>query len=238
MKRASPSFTKAFVERVNLCLIGAPGSGKGSYGRFLSERLQVPLVTVSSVLKEVRPDLDLSSGALVDCQVVSDSLEQYLSHSGKAGYILDGFPRTRQQLDFMQHHWRDEMQVHAAIMLDVPDQVCETKLLGRRICSKCGGNFNVNAVHTGKWNLPASLPDQCEHGDCDPDELWKKRDDDTHEIIQERLKVHHSHMDPIQQYFNNDNNLFRYRPYNGYDDVPAMLDALDDWLNKFYRRSS
>jgi adenylate kinase len=226
--------SNSLFNRVNLCFIGAPGSGKGSYGKSFAERLAVPLITVSSVLREVRPDLDLHSGELVDCKVVSDSLEQYLRDKNR-GYILDGFPRTRQQLDFMQSHWSEEMQVHAAILLDVPDEVCETKLLGRRLCEKCGGNYNVNAVVTGKWNLPEYLPDSCPHPGCDPDRYWKKREDDQHGIIQERLKIHHSHMDPIQAFFDKDKSLFRYTPYNGYDDVPAMLDSFDVWLKKFYR---
>jgi adenylate kinase len=218
----------AALIRKNLSLIGPPGSGKGSYGRYFAKHLDIPLVTVSDVLRQRRPEIDLASGDLVDCQVVSEALLEDLH--GKQGYLLDGFPRTLKQLQIMEDMWPSSMQVQAAVSLEVPDRVCETKLLGRRLCRKCGGNYNCNEVNFDGWHLPASLPKDCPHSDCDPSKDWRSREDDKPDVVQDRLKVHHQHMDPIVDYFESKQSLFRYSPKHGYDDVPKMQSALERWL--------
>jgi adenylate kinase len=182
---------------------------------------------------------------------------------GGGGYILDGFPRTMAQVRHMQDTWPVALQVQAAICLTVPDSVCVTKLLGRRHCPTCKGSFNINGVSWGEWNMPPSLPDFGNHcpnyhtttattpangnGNvvvqdagvmvCHPDTDWHVRPDDTPSIIQERLKVHHGHMDPIVEHFQRQNRLFSFSPYKGFDDVPRLQQSLDDWLKERNGRS-
>jgi adenylate kinase len=224
----------------NLSLVGPPGSGKGSYGRHLAEALQIPLITISDVLRTFRPDLDLSSGQLIDDHVVCDALLESLlllprdndDDGGEEphGYILDGFPRTLQQVHLMQERWPEPYQVHAAIKLAVPDQVCDIKLLGRRLCTICGGNYNINGVDTmDGWYLPPSLPkEDCTK--CNPDKDWSIREDDQPHIVQERLKVYHQHMDPILDYFCSHNSLLTLTPYKGYEDLPMLISTVQRWI--------
>jgi adenylate kinase len=247
---------KTKKKKTNLSLIGPPGSGKGSYGRHLAEALQIPLITISDVLRSFRPDLDLSSGQLIDDHVVCDALLERLlllkkrdgeddepnqnHHGGGAGgYILDGFPRTLQQAHLMQEHWPESYQVQAAIKLAVPDRVCEVKLLGRRLCTICGGNYNINGVveddtmdntnTNNGWYLPPSLPKE-ECTKCHPDKDWSIREDDTPPIVKERLKVYHQHMDPILDYFGSQNSLLTLTPYKGYEDLPMLISAVQCWI--------
>jgi adenylate kinase len=216
----------------NLSLIGPPGSGKGSYGRHLAKALGIPLVTISDVLRKFRPDLDLSSGQLVDDHVVSDALLDGLKQYQK-GYILDGFPRTLKQAQLMDT-WPAHSQVQAALKLAVPDVVCETKLLGRRICKRCDGNYNVNGVDLDNWYLPPSLPENICDGneDCDPYLDWITREDDQPHIVKERLSLYHQHMDPILEYFERRNRLLKLTPYKGYDDIPEIITTVQRWLEK------
>lgn len=150
----------------NLCLVGPPGSGKGSYGRHVAKALGLPLVTTSDVLRVLRPDLIdlLSGGKLVDDAVVGDTVLEGLvalsrqeqsndeSESGLVtkgttpGYVLDGFPRTLAQVQLMEERWPEALRVGSVVHLDVPDRVCLAKLLGRRSCSSCGKSFNVHGV--------------------------------------------------------------------------------------------
>ena len=195
----------------------------------MAKALGIPLVTISDVLRRFRPNLDLSTGQLVDDQLVSDALLNGLKSYSK-GYILDGFPRTLHQAQMMEETWPVHSQVQAALKLAVPDIVCETKLLGRRICKKCNGNYNVNAVDFGQWYLPSSLPQNCEH-DCDPLVDWETREDDRPEIVKERLSLYHEHMDPILDYFESKNRLLKLSPYKGYDDVPEVIHKVQQWLD-------
>lgn len=219
-------------------LIGPPGSGKGSYGRHLAEALNLSLVGVSSVLKELRPGLDLSSGALVDDAVVTDALQDYFhqsKHDSSPGFLLDGFPRTSAQIDLTTERWSPDLQLQAAIKLNVPDFVCEAKLLGRRTCTKCHGNFNVNGVDRDGWDLPPFLPPRsgsdpnCSQATC-ADQYWVDRPDDTPEIIRDRLETYHHHMDPILNHFEELGRLLKLTPYHGYKDIDQMIQQVRNWI--------
>ena len=127
----------------NLTIIGAPGSGKGFYGRLLAQAWGVPLITTSDVLRQaanIRTNL-LDKGKLVDCQVVSNVLLGYLLSLPEQHYILDGFPRTRLQIQLMTQTWPSHLQVQAALHLNIPDAVCQQKLMGRRHCCVCRRNY-------------------------------------------------------------------------------------------------
>jgi adenylate kinase len=262
--------------RKNLAIVGPPGSGKGSYGRHLAKSLGIPLVTVSDILRQERPHVNLASGQLVCDHVVSEAILKHLESSTSSiikaeaavaptstsststtstGFLLDGFPRTLKQVQLMQDTWPSIYQVHAAISLDVPDRVCETKLLGRRSCKLCGGNYNCHAVHFDKFDLPASLPDpnDCRdltgsartgtsssssaqvHDDtssshCNPETDWTCRPDDVPHIVKERLEIHHLHTKPVLEYFESKNRLLTFAPYKGYDDLPRLQSILNGWL--------
>lgn len=219
----------------NLALIGPPGSGKGSYGRHIAKFLNIPLLTMSDVLRRNRPDLDLSSGQLVGDQVVNDTLLSVLlkrqNGNNNEGYMLDGFPRTLDQIHVMQDTWPHHLQLQGALQLNVPDRVCSTKLLGRRFCSLCDANFSINGVDFDDFYLPPSQPQTCKHS-CLPEQHWITRPDDTPEIVNSRLEAYHKHMDRISKYFDERQKLVKLTPYNGYDDIPYILKTVEQWLYK------
>ena len=233
-----------------LSLIGAPGSGKGSYGRILAQHWQVPLVSVSDVLRQRQCEAiqeAKSAGKLVDDEIVSEVLMEHFTKEDAEhkGFILDGFPRTIQQVQLMEGTWPTVLQVQAAIHLNVPAEICERKLLGRRICTICGNHYNVNHVISGGFDLPAQLPrpGECHNKShnaplpqrhqlsrCDPDVHWKRRDDDEKHIVHHRLEVYTRHTEPILEYFRKKRSLFQFTPYKGYEDMPKFQSELEQWL--------
>jgi adenylate kinase len=222
----------------NLSLVGPPGSGKGSYGKHLSRALGLPIFSISDLLRQFRPDLDLSSGKLIDDRIVTGTVlqglqqEQYSHLQETGGYILDGFPRTLQQTAIMEDTWPAPYQVQAAINLAVPDTVCEMKLLGRRICKQCGENYNVNGVYWNGWDLPPYLPTTTCDPQCDPNNDWITREDDTAETVKHRLKVYHENMDPILEYFEGQNRLLKLKPFHGFDEMPLLVEKVRIWLEE------
>jgi len=259
-----------------LCLLGAPGSGKGSYGKILARHWRIPIITVSDILKQRQQsstqDAAISSGKLVDDHIVSQALLDYFEEqeastakttnliSGGGGYILDGFPRTIQQIQIMDNAWPDHLKINAAVHLNVPAHVCERKLLGRRICTICGNNYNVNGVLFDGFDLPPKLPHP---GECHPmhqsgvtsaslpqqhmlasrssttsshrcvpatAKHWKQRDDDQVDIIHHRLLVYKQHTEPILEHFRRRGKLFEFIPYKGFDDMPKFQSQLEEWV--------
>lgn len=229
----------------NLALIGPPGSGKGSYGRHLAQKLQIPLVSMSDVLRERLPDLNLGDGKLIDDEVVTNTLLESLKETntnanggndGCIGYLLDGFPRTLQQIQIMEDIFPPPLKIQAMLQLNVPDKVCKTKLLGRRFCNLCNTNFSINGVDFDDFYLPPSQPQNCDHP-CHPDKNWIIRKDDTDEVVEERLKIYHENMDPIVQHFQSKKNaLLQLTPYNGYDDIPFLQSTVQQWLERHQTR--
>ena len=178
-------------------------------------------------------------GSRRDFDVVTNALLDKLLTTGKeGGYILDGFPRTINQVRLMMmdnnnnNTWPKSLQATGAIKLAVPDKVCETKIIGRRYCSRCNKNFSINGVDFDNYYLPPSHPVDCKISKCSPDIDWTIRDDDKPTIIKERLRIYHQHMDPISNYFSNKNQLLELKPYNGYDDIPYLIMKIENWLQK------
>ena len=214
------------LRMMNLSLIGPPGSGKGSYGKRLATALGMPLVSVSSVLKNA--NVNVGTGKLVDDDVVSHLLNEHLSKNNvhmKDGCILDGYPRTLAQL-------KGPVKVHAAIHLNVPREVCRPKLLGRRACLTCGGNWNVAHVQHGPYHLPPSLPQNCANCTNGGEKNWTTRDDDVEAIVNDRLDTFYTMTEPILHHYEAKGKLFRFSPFRGYDDLPRFESALKEWLGR------
>jgi adenylate kinase family enzyme len=106
-------------------------------------------------------------------------------------------------------------------------------MLGRRLCGKCGGNFNINAVHVMGFDLPAQLPCSAAVNGCDgccSFEHFSTRMDDVPHIVEERLETHYAVTDPILDYYHKKGRLLRFAPHQGYKDVPRFQRAIETWL--------
>ena len=193
-----------------ISLIGAPGSGKGTYGSMIASRIQnCTFLSVGDVLREqslhnTSMKQVLQSGDLVDDGLVSDAvlkhLQQHTAHENNI-VILDGFPRCQAQTQILST-WPKNLQHMMALHFDVPDDICITKLLGRRKCTICNGSYNVNGVHTNGFNMPPILPDvgSCQRK-CNRESDWEKRYDDTEETIRKRMNVYHAQTEPVLKYW-------------------------------------
>ncbi|HKE72381.1 MAG TPA: nucleoside monophosphate kinase [Acidimicrobiales bacterium] len=119
---------------MGIVLLGPPGSGKGTQGARLSERLGVRHLSTGELLRaEVDAGTDrgrrvagyLDRGELVPDDVILAALRPALAEARAAGgYVLDGFPRTRAQAERLP---ADDL----AVQLDLPDDVARERLAGR-----------------------------------------------------------------------------------------------------------
>lgn len=125
-----------------LIFLGPPGAGKGTQALALAEKLQIPHISTGDILRQAltaRSPLGIEAQSYMDRgELVPDNLvqamveERFQQSDINSGWILDGFPRTVSQAEFLaellQKLGHSSVQV---INLDVPDDILIERLLGR-----------------------------------------------------------------------------------------------------------
>lgn len=181
---------------MNLILLGAPGAGKGTLAAFLIEKMGVPSVSTGNILREAianntelgqKAKQFMDAGQLVPDQLVIDLLRDRIAQDDcKNGFILDGFPRTIPQAEALD----TIANIDVALSLEVPDEVIEGRMTGRRVCFKCGATYHIKA------NPPKV------EGVCDKcgDKLHIRKDDHP-DVVQHRLATYHEQTEPLKDYY-------------------------------------
>ncbi len=186
---------------MNIILLGAPGSGKGTQAKQLSQKYEYPQISTGDILrKAVADNTDLGkeaqkymqAGELVPDGVILGVIEDRLKEDDcQAGAIFDGFPRTLQQADGLESLLkRLNSRLDLCISLEVPDDHIVARLTARRICSGCGQDYNLNS------NPP---PDDGRCTKCGGQII--QRADDREDTIRNRLAVYRRQTRPLQDYY-------------------------------------
>src|SRR5262245_27305002 len=157
--------------RLNVVLIGPPGSGKGTQAVRLAERYRIPHISTGDILRAaVRAQSalgqavasTLTSGGLVSDDLMTDLVRERLAASDTArGFILDGFPRTVVQAEALDRIVGDVPLI--ITLIDVASEEIVRRLSLRRVCASCGLTQSV-PDHGGD----VDAPDQDPHGDPCP----------------------------------------------------------------------
>jgi adenylate kinase len=181
-------------------LFGSPGSGKGTQASLLKNCLKVPHISTGDMLREriragnppgPKVEATMQSGALVRDEVVNRLLEERLAEpDAQAGFILDGYPRTRAQAEHLCG-WLDERGIREVVIHLVVDyNRIVARLTGRRQCPRCGTLYNIVS------NPPRVA------GVCDLDgESLVIRADDRESVIRERLAAYDTQSRPLIDFF-------------------------------------
>lgn len=176
---------------MRLVLLGAPGAGKGTQAVFLKERKGLAHISTGDIFRhnlknstplglEAKKYMD--AGQLVPDEIVMKMVGETLGGFGAdEGFMLDGFPRTVAQAEFLE----GKTKLDGVILFKVDDEAIVKRLLGRAVCKDCG---NVTNIH--------------EHDKCPScgGELYR-RDDDNEETIRSRLKVFHDQTEALIDFY-------------------------------------
>jgi adenylate kinase len=179
---------------MNIILLGAQGSGKGTQAQLLAEHYNLLDFDAGVHLREIaKGDAKINHiinelGTMIpDDQmfsIVSKELQR-IAPTGK-NILFDGYPRAIRQYQLTKA-WllKRGSRFDAAIYIDIADKESIKRLSGRRVCVTCGLIYNLNT------NPPPS-PRQCSCGG-----KIEQRPDDTPKAIKARLKAYHTHTRPL-----------------------------------------
>ncbi len=215
---------------MRVVLLGPPGAGKGTQAKLLKEKLKLAHVSTGDILREeMKNGTDLGqkiqefvkSGGLVPDEIVTQIVENKLKNDQtmKSHYVLDGFPRTRQQAeDLTRITGTIDRPIDYALYMDTSEPVIIKRLTGRRICRNCGAIFHVD-------NMPPKREGVCDN--CGG-ELYL-RDDDKEETVRHRLKVYQEKTAPVIAFYEEHGVL---RKLNGDAEAQDVMDEILDIFGK------
>jgi adenylate kinase len=192
-----------------IVLMGAPGAGKGTQARLLQERRGLPQISTGDMfraMKQAETPLAeqlrgiLASGALVPDELTIRIVEERTAQPDcRDGYVLDGFPRTTAQAEMLERLAAAQGKGLLAVLVDVPFDILERRVTGRRKCPVCGEIYNV-------YFKPPKVDNVC---DLHPEVQLERRADDNAETIKARLSVYERETRPLLDYYERTNRLRR-----------------------------
>jgi adenylate kinase len=184
-----------------IVLMGAPGAGKGTQARLLQERLDLPQISTGDIfraLKNAQTPLAQEVREIMERgQLVPDELTIRLVKDRTAqddcrnGYILDGFPRTPAQAASLEKLATEQGNTIVAVLIDVPFELLEQRMTGRRNCPVCGEIYNM-------YFKPPKNDNVC---DFHPETQLVHRADDNVETVKARLATYEEQTRPLVEYY-------------------------------------
>ena len=199
-------------------LLGAPGSGKGTVaGKLASENANLKHVSSGDLLRGAvakgteagkQAKEAMEAGKLVADELIATMIKDVVAETtGDVTMLLDGFPRNLAQAKIL-----GEMgaPVKSAVLIDVPDEIIQDRIAGRRTCPKCKAGYHVK-------NLPPKV-----EGICDVcGEKLTIRKDDNPDTVKDRLVVYHQQTEPLIAFYKEKGLLKTVDGMTGVDSVAA-----------------
>jgi len=181
---------------MNIVILGSPGVGKGTYAKILSDKYNIPRISVGDLFRNaIRDKTELgkkikdyvSRGDLVPDEMVIELVKKRLQKDDcKNGFFLDGFPRTIAQAEAMEKF----KKIDKVLNFVASDWVIMSRLGGRRTCRECGAIYHVKEI-------PPKVEGIC---DLCGGRLYQ-RSDETPQVIKNRLRVYREKTKPVIDYF-------------------------------------
>ena len=188
---------------MNIILLGVPGAGKGTQGKLLSEKLQIPTISTGNMLREAMKNETplgkqvkkyMEDGSLVpDDVIMSIIAERVAQPDCKEGFILDGVPRTLAQAEAID---AKGVQIDHVVSLVVDDAEIANRMSGRRVCTNCGASYHI-------VNNPPKTDGICDY--CGSNVTIRK--DDQPETVKHRLEVYHASTEVLKEYYSKQGKL-------------------------------
>ncbi len=222
---------------INVIFFGAPGAGKGTQAKKLSNKLTLPHIDTGNLIRKAisngtelgqKAKQFVESGKLVPDDLIIDLIKERLNtllESKLNGFILDGFPRTVPQADALHRMLGDlALKLTAVLNITAPKSLLIERLSSRRLCS----NKNCGAI----YNLISHKPKVENKCDICNTELYQRKDD-SEEATKERLLEYQNKTAPLEKYYRDlnlicdiDGTKNENEVYNEIEQVLRILNAI------------
>jgi adenylate kinase len=215
-------------------MLGPPGAGKGTQARMIGESLKYPHISTGDMLREaLKNDTEfgrrvkkyMDSGTLVPDELVGAIVTERLGREDcRRGFILDGYPRTIAQAEFLRSLFAKDGTSVLILGIEVEDSELIERLSSRWTCPVCGKMFNAR-LDSGKVG-----------GRCDEcGAMLVQRKDDTADVIAERLQVYHKATKPLFQYYQEQDG---YIPINGEKSTEEVFGTITDIIKSRMKKKA
>lgn len=183
---------------MQIVVFGPPGVGKGTLSDMLAEKYKIPHLSTGDIFRaEIKSGNSelieyVEKGLLVPDSVVNKVIEKGLKQEQyKNGFILDGYPRTIDQAQFLDNVlWKLKRKIDFVLNLVASDDTIVERLMQRRQCGKCGAVYNLVTMKPKK-------KDACDK--CNGTLVQRK--DDEEETVRTRIKVYKEETSPVTEYY-------------------------------------
>lgn len=186
-------------------LLGLPGSGKGTHSRVISSQLSMPIISTGDILRKIAEEKNeysdllrslMNQGKLIPDDLMNKVVRKHLlSDEYKEGCILDGYPRTVSQAEYLIENIECNIFL---IFFDISEKDVKKRILGRYSCFSCGALYNKHSYKTKQ----DGVCDVCGSSD------FVVRSDDNEEVFEERLNRYNNDTIPLINYYRTQNNFF------------------------------
>lgn len=208
---------------MRLIIFGPPGAGKGTQARLLEEHRGLTQISTGNIIREAMEKETpvgkeaksyVEQGELVPDEVVRKLAENAIADEGYDDFILDGYPRTIQQAEWLTSFMNDhDLSIDVVLSLRVPDDVIVDRLSRRRVHEETGETYHLD------HNPP---PDEVD------EDLIVQRDDDAPETVRNRLAVYKEETKPLEDYYENNGLLVTVDGQGGIDEVYDRIESVLD----------
>lgn len=188
---------------ISIILLGAPGAGKGTQAKFITEKFNIPQISTGDMLRNaikagtelgIKAKEIMDNGQLVSDEIVIGLVKDRISQPDcKNGYLFDGFPRTKAQADALN---AAGVAIDYVVEINVPDEAIISRLSGRRVHLASGRTYHIQH----------NPPQTAGKDDITGEELIQ-RDDDKEETIKKRLEVYHAQTAILSDYYSKDHQV-------------------------------
>jgi len=211
---------------MKIIMLGNIGVGKGTQGRKISERFNIPYIATGDIFREnIRKETPLGKkvknilkeGKLVPDELVNEIVFDKINNL--EGFVLDGFPRTLFQAEQLEKFLKSRNNpLNFVIYLTLPEETIVKRLTGRRICPKCGRVYNI-------YFNPPKNDEVC---DFDGERLIQ-REDDSLEVVKRRIEEFKRNTLPLVDFYRERKILFEIDGDGTVDEVfNRIVKIIDD----------
>ena len=210
---------------MQIILLGAPGAGKGTQAKFISDHFNIPQISTGDMLRAsvskgtelgLKAKVLMEKGELVPDDLILDLVKDRISEKDCAnGFLFDGFPRTLDQANALKEKG---IKIDCVIEIMVDDDEIIQRMSGRRVHSASGRTYHI------KHNPPKQ-----ENIDDETGEPLIQRPDDNEETVRKRLAIYHEQTSPLVDFYKKSSlvqNGNKYIQVNGVGDISTIQEQI------------